>query len=250
MLAVAVLSFVINMLLNFYWIDLGNFDPKYFLGLKERSLQNLNIWIIVQGLYVFQNHLQLLQLLLNKFSQSQPASVEVCGVILLFLETKNYCDYQSLKYIVSDRARMVATVLSGKDVAQEVRTDLKRKVRLDFQDFFTHLGRWRRSRTMTPTSSRAWLSYRYICIYSILSERHWEYYVSHSITHCRHNCLVFIWYISDITGSLKRALYVRNTCNLTVGEEGVRRDFLVSGRFNTFASLILAEGGCSGTTWE
>ena len=42
------------------------------------------------------------------------------------------------KDIVSDRARMVATVLSGKDVAQEVRTDLKRKVRLAFQDFFTH----------------------------------------------------------------------------------------------------------------
>ena len=72
----------------------------------------------------------------------------------------------------------------------------------------------------------------------------------YSITHCRHNCLVFIWYISDITGSLKRAPCIRNTCNLVVGEEGVRRDFLVSGRFNTFASLILAEGGCSGTTWE
>ena len=247
MLAVVVLSFVINMLLNFYWIDLRNFWSKVFLG--KRPLQNQNIWIIVQGLYVFQNHLQLLQLLLNKFSQSQPASVEVCGVILLFLETKNYCDYQSLKNIVSDRARMVATVLSGKDVAQEVRTDLKRKVRLDFQDLFTHLGRWRRSRTMTPTSSRAWLSYRWAS--SILSERHWEKYTeSNSITHYRHNCLVFIWYISDITGSLKRALYVRNTCNLTVGEEGVRRDFLVSGRFNTFASLILAAGGCSGTTWE
>ena len=136
---------------------------------------------------------------------SQPATVEVCGVILLFLETKNYCDYQSLKNIVSDRARMVATVLSGKDVAQEVRTDLKRKVRLDFQDLFTHLGRWRRSRTMTPTSSRAWLSYRWAS--SILSERHWEKYTeSNSITHYRHNCLVFIWYISDITGSHKRSL--------------------------------------------
>ena len=171
MLAVVVLSFVINML--FIELIRGTFDPKYFLGLKERPLQNKNIWIIVQGLYVFQNHLQLLQLLLNKFSQSQPATVEVCGVgvILLFLETKNYCDYQSLKNIVSDRARMVATVLSGKDVAQEVRTDLKRKVRLDFQDFFTHLGRWRRSRTMTPTSSRAWLSYRYICIYIVYYPR-------------------------------------------------------------------------------
>ena len=161
---------------TFFELIWGTFDQKYFLGLRERSLQNLDIWIIVHGLYVFQNHLQLLQLLFNKLSQNQQASVEVCGVILLFSETKNYCDYQSLKNIVSDRARMVATVLSGKDVAQEVRTDLKRKVRLDFQDFFTHLGRWRRSRTMTPTSSRAWLSYRWAS--SILSERRWEYYMS------------------------------------------------------------------------
>ena len=32
-------------------------------------------------------------------------------------------------HTVSDRVRMVATVLSGKDLALEVRSDLKRKVR-------------------------------------------------------------------------------------------------------------------------
>ena len=199
------------------------------------------------------------KIICNFFSSCLTSSHRVSQVVLEFV-VSCFCFWRPkitaegskrlsvFKDIVSDRARMVATVLSGKDVAQEVRTDLKRKVRLSFQDFFIHLGRWRRSRTMTPTSSRAWLSYRWAS--SVLSERHWGCYVSHSITHCRHNYLVFIWYISDITGSHRRALYIRNTCNLAVGEEEVGRDFLVSGRFNTFASLILAEGGCSGTTWE
>ena len=79
-----------------------------------------------------------------------------------------YLFQKTLDPTVSDRVRMVATVLSGKDLALEVRAGLKRKVRsqravasenLVLHNLLAQLAqltcRWRRSRTMIPISSQA-----------------------------------------------------------------------------------------------